>query len=233
MLWCRRVFALPGITLLIVFVLVRPQEFVPLLQRLPFLHLFTALAVVGYVIDVRLRRLQPVATNTLPWVIAFFIWSVISTAAAAPDTLVAWILFLIILFALYGTVAHGIQRFRSFQLVVGVLALTTVFLAGICAHQGLSPLQCIGGIEIDGAIDGEPDGRECVEAVDCRGGDAERAEQQPADRVLTHLDREHEADHRKRDQCHTKGHAHHQVGVPRRARIRLIATEEPEQHIDG
>jgi hypothetical protein len=173
MLWCGRVFALPGITLLVVFVLVRPQEFLPLLQRLPFLHLFTALAVVGYIIDVRLRRLQPVATNTLPWVSAFFVWSVIATAAAAPDTLVAWILFLIILFALYGTVAHGIQRFRSFQVVVGTLAATTVFLAAICAHQGLSPMQCIGGIEIDGAIDGEPDGRECVEAPDCRGGDAE------------------------------------------------------------
>ena len=47
-------FALPGIAMLLVFVLARPQESIPLLQRVPFLHLSTALAVLGYVIDVRL-----------------------------------------------------------------------------------------------------------------------------------------------------------------------------------
>jgi O-antigen ligase len=168
-----RVFALPGITLLVVFVLVRPQEFLPLLQRLPFLHLFTALAVLGYIIDVRLRRLQPVATNTLPWVAAFFLWAILATAATAPDTLVTLILFLVVLFALYGTIAHGVQRFRSFQLIAGTLALTTVFIAAVCAHQGFSPQQCVGGIEVDGAVDGEPDGRSCSANDDCRGGDAE------------------------------------------------------------
>ena len=75
MLWSRSVFAIPGIAALIVFILARPQEFIPLLQRVPFLHLFTALAVLGYVIDIRLRRLQPIATTTLPWVIAFFVWA--------------------------------------------------------------------------------------------------------------------------------------------------------------
>ena len=47
MLPCPHVFAIPGITALIVFILARPQEFIPLLQRVPFLHLFTALAVLG------------------------------------------------------------------------------------------------------------------------------------------------------------------------------------------
>ena len=56
-------FAVPGIAALIVFILARPQEFLPLLQRVPFLHLFTALAVLGWVIDVRLRRTQPMLTS--------------------------------------------------------------------------------------------------------------------------------------------------------------------------
>ena len=60
-------FALPGIGLLIVFIMVRPQEFVPLLQKIPMLYLFALLALVGYVIDVRLRRLQPIASATMPW----------------------------------------------------------------------------------------------------------------------------------------------------------------------
>jgi Cyclic nucleotide-binding domain len=75
------VFAIPGIGALIVFVLSRPQEFFPLLQRVPFLHLFTALAVLGFVIDLRLQRLQPVACPTLPWVIVLFLWIIAGTAA--------------------------------------------------------------------------------------------------------------------------------------------------------
>jgi hypothetical protein len=59
-------FAIPGIAALIVFILIRPQEFLPLLQRVPFLHLFAAFAIVGWVIDVRLRRTQPIATPALP-----------------------------------------------------------------------------------------------------------------------------------------------------------------------
>ncbi|HEY0250514.1 MAG TPA: O-antigen ligase family protein [Kofleriaceae bacterium] len=166
-------FALPGITLLVVFVLLRPQEFVPFLQRLPFLHLFTILAVLGYVIDVRLRRLQPIAVNTLPWIAAFLIWAILCTAIEAPDTLVGLILFLVVLFALYGVIAHGIQRFRTFQIVAGTLTAAVVFLALVCAHQGFSPKQCVGGVDTDGAIDGVPDGRECEKNEECRGGEAE------------------------------------------------------------
>src|SRR5882672_11983158 len=94
-------FALPGIACLVIFILARPQEFVPLLQRVPFLHLFTAFAVIGYVIDIRLRRLQPIATNTLPWVVMFLVWAIISTAINAPDQLVPRALEMAILFALY------------------------------------------------------------------------------------------------------------------------------------
>lgn len=173
MLWCGRVFAVPGITLLVVFVLARPQEFVPLLAKLPFLHLFTLLAVLGYILDIRLRRLQPVAANTLPWVIAFFLWAILATAATAPQTLITLILFLIVLFALYGTVAHGIQRFRTFQTVAFILCLTCTFIAGVCLHQGVAPMQCIQGIESEAGIDGEPDGRICTTSEECRGADAD------------------------------------------------------------
>jgi len=177
------VFAVPGITLLVVFVLARPQEFIPLLAKLPFLHLFTLLAVVGYVLDIRLRRSQPIAANTLPWVIAFFVWAVLCTAVVAPATLIPLVLFLIILFALYGTVAHGIQRFRTFQTVVLVLGLTSTFIAGVCMHQGFAPMQCIGGIESEAGIDGEPDGRICTTSEECRGPDADPSEEYRCEHV--------------------------------------------------
>jgi len=167
------VFALPGIAMLLVFILARPQESIPLLQRVPFLHLSTALAVLGYVIDVRLRRLQPIATNTLPWVVALLLWAVISTAINAPEQAAGRAVEMAILFALYGTIAHGIQRFKTFQFVAGTLAATCVFITAICFHQGLSPRQCIGGEEHEGAVTGKPDGRECETSEQCRGPDAE------------------------------------------------------------
>jgi hypothetical protein len=167
------VFAIPGISALIVFILARPQEFFPLLQRVPFLHIFTALAVLGWVIDIRLRRLQPVPCPTLPWVIALLGWSLVCTAAVTPELLITRAIEMAILFALYGTIAHGIQRFRTFQLVAGVLVTTCMFITLICFHQGLAPRQCIGGEDSDGDIQGHPDGRECENNEECRGPDAE------------------------------------------------------------
>jgi O-antigen ligase len=173
MLWLQRLFALPGIALLVIFIIARPQEFIPILQHVPFLHIFTALAVIGYIIDVRLRRLQPVATNTLPWVVALLGWAVITVAVNAGDQVVPRAIEMAILFALYGTIAHGIQRFRTFQIIAAVLATACVFITAVCLHQGLAPMQCIGGAEEDGAIEGEPDGRACETTEECRGPDAE------------------------------------------------------------
>ena len=173
MVWFERLFAIPGIAALIVFILARPQESFPLLQRVPFLHVFTVLAVIGWVIDVRLRRLQPIATPTLPWVIGFFLWALLGTAVLLPDQLMGRTLELVSLFALYGTIAHAVQRFRTFQLVAGVLTATCLFIALICFHQGMSEKQCVGGEESAGDITGKPDGRVCETNEECRGPGAE------------------------------------------------------------
>jgi O-antigen ligase len=161
------VFALPGIGLLIVFILARPQEFLPLLQKVPFLHLGAALAAIGYIVDLRLHRLQPIATNTLPWVGGFLIWALISTALNAPEAIPRLGVELFILFVLYGTIAHGVQRFRTFQFVAGILAVTCVFIAAVCFHQGLSGTQCVGGQAVEGGVDGKPDGRLCETHLQC------------------------------------------------------------------
>lgn len=166
-------FAVPGIAALIVFILVRPQEFIPLLQRVPFLHLFTALAALGWVIDVRLRRLQPIAVPTLPWVIAFFLWAFVGTAVVAPEHIIERLLEFTSLFALYGTIAHGVQKFRTFQILVGVLVSVCLFITAVCFHQGISDKQCISGEEADGELMGQPDGRVCETNESCRGPEAE------------------------------------------------------------
>jgi O-Antigen ligase len=173
MVWSVGLFAIPGIAALIIFILARPQESFPLLQRVPFLHLFTVLAVLGWIIDVRLRRLQPVSTPALPWAIGFFLWALIGTAVLLPDQLITRVLELTSLFALYGTIAHSVQRFRTFQLIVGVVTATTLFIALVCFHQGLAEMQCVGGEESAGDISGVPDGRVCENNDLCRGAGAE------------------------------------------------------------
>lgn len=166
-------FALPGITGLIVFLLVRPQEFLPLLQRVPFLHLFTVFAVLGWVIDVRLRRVDPEPTPGLRWVAAFLVWILLGTAFAAPENFVTRVLDVVIIFAIYGTIANGIQTFRTFQSLAGVVVAASMFITLVCFHQGLSDKQCIGGEEQVGEISGEPDGRVCANQDACLGPGAE------------------------------------------------------------
>jgi hypothetical protein len=178
------VFAIPGIGALVIFILSRPQEFIPLLQRVPFLHLFTALAVLGWVIDVRLQRLQPAAAPTLPWVIALILWIIVGTAVVVPAQLMSRLADMAILFAVYGTIAHGVQRFRTFQTVAGVVTVTCMFITLVCFHQGMAPRQCIGGAESgEGASGGVPDGRGCEINENCRGPDAQPGLEYRCERV--------------------------------------------------
>ena len=161
-------FSLLGIALLIVFILARPQEFIPLLQKIPFLHLGAALASIGFLVDLRLKRLQPVAANTLPWVIAFLGWAILSVAINVPEQLPRMVIEMVILFILYGTIAHGIQRFRTFQAVAGILCVTVLAIAFVCFHQGLSPRQCVGGVAVEGGVEGTPTGRYCESHLQCQ-----------------------------------------------------------------
>lgn len=166
-------FAIPGVIALIVFILARPQEAVPLLQRVPFLHLFTVLAVFGWIVDIRLRRLQPIATPGLPWAIAFLGWALVTIAVVVPEKLLGKTVTMAILFALYATIAHGIQKFRTFQIVAGVMVASCLFITFICFHQGVSPTECVGGEDMTGDTEGRPDGRACDLVEQCYGPQAE------------------------------------------------------------
>jgi O-antigen ligase len=102
------------------------------------------------------------------------VWAIVGTAVVAPTQTLPRILELTSLFVLYGTIAHGAQRLRTFQFVAGVMAATCMFIALVCAHQGLSQKQCVGVQEgAEGDVSGVPDGRTCEINDNCRGADAE------------------------------------------------------------
>ena len=124
-------------------------------------------------IDIRLRRLQPIAVPTLPWVIAFLLWAIIGTAVVAPEHLIERGVEMAILFALYGTIAHGVQKVpdvpdrrgharRDVHVHHGGLLPPGPLRAAMRRRRGA-----------EGAVYGVPDGRPCETSETCRGPEAE------------------------------------------------------------
>lgn len=160
MLRSRPVFALPGICGLVLVVLLRPQEFVGALAGWPLLHACAALAAVGFLLDLRLRRLEPRGVPSLPWVIALTVWILVGNAVVVPDQFGARANELAILLVLYATIAHACQRFRALELVVGTVLAASLVLASVAAHQSRQPHQCIVLTNAEGT-EGHADGRTC------------------------------------------------------------------------
>ncbi len=174
-------FALPGICALILFMLARPQEYFEVLQRLPLLYLFCGAAIGGFAIDLRLRRLQPIAAPTLPWVIAFLLWMVICDAKAETN-LVQHLIEVGIIFTLYGTIAHGVQGFRAFHVVAGAVLATCLALSFVCFHQGFQDRSCV-AVDPEHPGEGTPDDRPCVLHSDCNGPGAEPGQEYKCEKV--------------------------------------------------
>jgi hypothetical protein len=166
------VFAIPGICALVVFILTRPQEAYEVLQRVPFLYVFCAMAIFGFVVDLKLRLLRPSAVPTLPWLIAFLIWLVGIDAAITPtETLVTRMIEIGVVFLIYGITAHAVQGFRTLQLVAATTMVACLFLSAVGVHQGLSPLSCV-LLDEEHPGEGFADGRSCETSDDCAGEDS-------------------------------------------------------------
>ena len=159
----------PASACCIVFILARPQEFLPLLQKVPFLHLGAALAAIGYVVDVRLHRLQPIATNTLPWVDRVLLVGADldgdqRARAVAATRRSRW-----------RSCSSSTGRSRTassdserFQFVAGVLAVDVRRSSRSSAStRACRGKQCVGGQAVVGDVDGKPDGRLCETHLQC------------------------------------------------------------------
>ena len=176
-------FAIPGICALVVFILARPQEFLEILQRVPLLYVFSAAAVVGFLVDLRLRRLQPVAAPSLKWVLLFLGWATVCNVAKVPSAeLMTHTIELAILFVIYATLAHGVQGWRAFHVVAGTVMGTCLFLSAVCAHQGLQPRGCV-AVDDTRPGEGRADDRPCETAEACYGQGAEPGAEYVCERI--------------------------------------------------
>ena len=166
-------FSIPGIVALLAFIFVRPQEIFPALEKVPFLYLFCALVVFGLAVDLKLRLIKPVATPQLLWALFVLVLIIVSIAIKSQPQMVQQRVILIgVSFLLFFAISQGVQSFKTLQVVTGAIAVLSLCLTLIAIHQGVAPFGCVLIDDEDPEI-GEPDGRDCVERMECYGADAE------------------------------------------------------------
>lgn len=176
-------FTLPGLSALLVFIYLRPQEFVTALQKLPLLYIFFAAAVGGLVVDLKLRLLKPVPARSLLFATLFFGWALVGIGVKVPAaSKLAEIIDFTIVFVTFVVVCQGVQSFRALRVVAGTLVFCFLFLAMVGIHQANAPTGCL-MIEDYMQRLGVPDGRSCQTPEDCDGIEAEPGEAYDCQRI--------------------------------------------------
>lgn len=151
-------------------VIIKPQEFVREISGLPLVHAFFALTAVACFADVVRRRVRPSLAPHVPFMLAFFAWSLAVTAVKRPDALPAQLFAFAVLAGLFFAVAIGCASaagVRAFALTfTACAALATV----VALVQSQRPFGCFLAAPDDWEGRGELtfDGRACETALDCR-----------------------------------------------------------------
>jgi hypothetical protein len=166
-------FAIPGIVLLLLQGYIRPQEFLPSLQQVPFLYIFFGLALFGLAVDLRLRQTRLEAAPHLGWVLGFFAWALFSAAHRLPSETQTYATDLIIPITFYYVVSQGVPNFRAFSAVAATLLAIVLFLAAVGVHQGFAPYGCFKLDPTAADSSGVWDGRNCANVAECEQGDVE------------------------------------------------------------
>ena len=166
-------FAFPGLAALLILILIKPQEFIPGLDAFPLLYGFLGMTVLGLIIDLKLglTRLDP--PPHWPYIAFFVPWSLVSLLInAGAGTLPKAAIDLLIVVILFFTLSLGQRSFRVYDTVSGALVMSSMFVAGVCFHQGFAPLACAiqSGSEQESL---RSDGRPCKNEDECSEGDAE------------------------------------------------------------
>ncbi|HTM44852.1 MAG TPA: O-antigen ligase family protein [Polyangiaceae bacterium] len=178
-------FAIPGIVALIILIYARPQEFVERLQAVPLLYVFFALALFGWLIDVRVKNTHLSITPQLPWVALFFVWASASAMIQAKGDAFEQIMGLGICVALFVLIAHGVQSFRGLHVVAATVLSMVLLVCGIGVHQGFAASGCVLIDESDphDTSSGRADGRPCTTPRECYLGDAEPGGEYRCERI--------------------------------------------------
>jgi hypothetical protein len=176
-------FTLPGLSALLIFIYVRPQEFILILQKLPLLYIFFAAAVGGLLVDLKLRLLKPIPARSLLLATLFFGWVLVNIGIKVPAAAkLASIIEFTIVYVTFVVICQGVQSFRALRVVAGALLFCVMFLTMVGIHQANAPTGCL-MIEDYMSRLGVPDGRPCELPADCTGIEAEPGEAYDCQRI--------------------------------------------------
>lgn len=142
-------FALPGIIALIIFSLVRPFELFEELRGLPLLNAFCGLAVLGYLLDIRVGLSKPIVSKLVWLSLVWFGWVIVSVAISAPHTLGKSIGALLPAFLVFFLISSAIQTRRAFSKVVAVVLASVVWICLVCLQQAVQPAQCLDFLDLE------------------------------------------------------------------------------------
>jgi O-antigen ligase len=151
----------------------------------PLLYVFFALAIFGWVLDLRVKNAHMSITPQLPWVMSFFAWASLSALIQARGNAGEQIMGMAICVALFVLIAHGVQSFRGLHAVAATVLAMVLLVCGVGAHQGFAPSGCVLVDESDpnDTSAGRADGRPCAIPRDCYLGDAEPGAEYRCERI--------------------------------------------------
>ncbi len=165
-----------GAALLIIVLFVRPQECFPVLESFKLLYIAIGLGALGIAIDVGTGKMK-LGTPQWPVMIAYVLWNIVCTivkVGAGPIADMQVTLFFPVLY--FAIVCYGGRTYERYRGLGSVMLVVSLALGGAGIYQGRAEFQCIKiaeGEDRSEAHDkskGEPDGRECLESIQCREG---------------------------------------------------------------
>lgn len=162
--------AAPMVCVLCALVLLKPQEFVPILAGVPIVHIFFVLCLVAGAADLVLGKLKLSIAPHVPIAIAFFVWAALVTFVRSPQTFSQEVATFGVVFCVFGAVAFLSGTNKGANHVGTVFLLSTLFASVVAILQADGPLGCMMADPTDWDAKGalEYDGRSCETSLDCR-----------------------------------------------------------------
>ena len=157
-------FALPGIMLLVLVLVLHPQESWVWLTAYQPLYGPLGAAMLGLVLDLRLRFVYLRYPPHLWWVIAFFVWCMVGVLINDRAALSGAALSVMVSVLIFFLIAVCVQTFRGLQALLGFYLAITLFLAFVGVHQRYSPMGCLPDTSGARSV---WDGRYCATRQDC------------------------------------------------------------------
>ena len=164
-------YTLYGMLGLIVWTYIRPQEFTPAIQSIPWINLWLVMMLGGFAYDMSQNKIRKEKSPLLNWVIVFYFWCFITMGLKVPGEIAGRATYLTTGLGLSLIIQHSIQDMKAFLKLTTVVFITAMFCVSVAFHQGFQDFQCLiikPNIEDPGMPpDTIPDGRGCERQADC------------------------------------------------------------------